>query len=282
MACWRQLQRARGFTLVELVVVIVLLGIVAVSTTQFIRQGVEIYRDTARRDSLQQDGRFVVERIIRELRNALPGSVRASANCLEFMPIVGASSYINNITGADITSFQAADFSFSGCDSAAICDFTGGGYRVAVYTIDNGDVYFVPPPAPPQTAVLNSINAVAAGIRTVNLVTTRFTRESPQNRFFIIKNRVSFCAVDGAMTRYSGYTTATSTQPIPPVGGSSSLLSESIRVVDASSAPITVFSFTPGILQRAGVVHMDMQFHDISAADEWVRFSHEVFVRNTP
>lgn len=276
-------ERARGFTLVELVAVIVLLGVVAVSSTQFIRQGVGIYTDAARRDSLQQEGRFAVERIVRELRNALPGSVRTSANCLEFIPIVAASSYINNITGANISSFQASDFRFAGCASGANCNFTGQGYQVAVYTIENSQVY---PLLPPQIADLDGIGVVAAGVRIVTLDTTppghRFIRESPQNRFFIIRDRVSFCTVDGALSRYWGYSAVGNPQPTPPVGGNSSLVAESIRVVDASASPITVFEYTAGTLQRAGVVHMDLQFYDASAPDEWMRFSQEVAVRNTP
>ncbi len=278
--------REQGFTLVELVAVIVLLGIVAVATTQFIGQGMSVFVDTSRRDSLQQEGRFVVERITRELRNALPGSVRTSGDCLEFMPIVAASSHINTISGGSITDFRAANFSFPNCTSGSSCNFSGLGYQVAVYTVDSSDVYAV---IAPQLAGLDRIGAVVGGVRIVELDTAspghNFVRESPQKRFYIIEDRVSFCAVDGALTRHSSYTAAGSLQPSPPVGGRASLLSESIRVTDSSVSPvtaITVFDFTAGTLQRAGVVHMNMHFLNVKAPDEWVRFSQDVLVRNTP
>ncbi|MEH6557962.1 MAG: type II secretion system protein [Oceanicoccus sp.] len=278
--------KEQGFTLVELVAVIVLLGIVAVATTQFIGQGMNIFVDTSRRDSLQQEGRFVVERISRELRNALPGSVRTSGDCLEFIPIVAASSYIDAISVASITSLRAASFSFPNCDSSSNCDFSGLGYQVAVYTVDNSDVY---PLLPPQIANLDNIGAVAGGVRIVELDAVSpghiFARESPQKRFYIINDRVSFCAVDGGLTRHSSYTAAGNLQPTPPVGGIASLLSESIRVTDSSISPattITVFDYTAGTLQRAGLVHMNMHFFNAKAPDEWVRFSQEVLVRNTP
>ncbi len=275
-----------GFTLVELVAVIVLLGIVAVATTQFIGQGMTIFVDTSRRDSLQQEGRFAVERISRELRNALPGSVRVANDCLEFIPIVAASSTINTISGANINNFAAADFSFPGCASGDSCDYSGLGYQVAVYTLDPSDVYIG---ASSQMADLDTISAATGGVRTVSLDVTLpghfFLRESPQQRFFVVRDRVSFCAVDGALTRYSGYTSAGSSQPSPPTGGNASPLSETVRVIDTSvtpAVPITVFDFTEGTLQRAGVVYMNMHFLSLKAADEWVRFSQEVLIRNTP
>jgi MSHA biogenesis protein MshO len=278
--------KQRGFTLVELVTVIVLLGIVALASTQFIGQGMNIFVDTSRRDSLQQEGRFVVERITREVRNALPGSVRTSGDCLEFIPVVAGSGHIDTISGGSIASFRAANFSFPNCASGSNCDFSGQGYRVAVYTVDGASVY---PLAPPQIADLDNISAVASGVRVVTLDAAApghlFARESPQRRFYLIKDRVSFCAVDGALTRHSSYTSAGSLQPSPPTGGNASLLSESIRVIDSGVSPavaITVFDFTAGTLQRAGAVHMNLHFLNAKASDEWVRFSQEVLMRHAP
>ena len=62
--------RARGFTLIELVVVILLLGVMATFTSQFISTGTQLYADASAREQLMSDVRFGVERLNREVRDA--------------------------------------------------------------------------------------------------------------------------------------------------------------------------------------------------------------------
>ena len=97
------LRSASGFTLVELVMVILLLGIMATFTSQFIGIGTQIYGDASSREQLMSDARFAMERLNRELRNAVPGSERIetagglwadSGACLRFWPISTSSRYL--------------------------------------------------------------------------------------------------------------------------------------------------------------------------------------------
>ena len=253
-----------GFTLIELVLVIVLLGIVAVASTQFIQQGVGIYVDSARRDALQQQGRYAIERINRELRNALPGSVRvatnASTQCLEFMPVKSASSYLQAVSNQAITSLNVVDFGYT----------FGSGDLIAIYPIDQSSVYS----SPSAIGTLSGATAAVSDQQTLSLASKQFPAESPTRRFYIVTEPVSFCAVDNALRRYQGYA-RTATQVLPPNSGV--LLAEHIRLVDGAGS-VTVFDFTAGAAQRA-IVHLDLRFSDDG---EWVRFSQEVFVRNTP
>ncbi|MCV5497529.1 type II secretion system GspH family protein, partial [Escherichia coli] len=85
----------RGFTLVELVMVILLLGIMVTFTSQFIGIGTQIYGDASSREQLMSDARFAMERLNRELRDAVPGSERIETTggtwddtgaCLRFWP----------------------------------------------------------------------------------------------------------------------------------------------------------------------------------------------------
>lgn len=68
--------QARGFTLIELVMVILLLGVMVTFSSQFIGIGTQIYGDASSREQLMSDARFAMERLNRELRDAVPGSVR--------------------------------------------------------------------------------------------------------------------------------------------------------------------------------------------------------------
>lgn len=82
--------------------VILLLGIMATFTSQFIGIGSQIYGDASSREQLMSDARFAMERLNRELRDAVPGSERIetaggawvdSGACLRFWPISTSSRY---------------------------------------------------------------------------------------------------------------------------------------------------------------------------------------------
>jgi MSHA biogenesis protein MshO len=269
-----QLKNSAGFTLVELVAVIVLLGVIGAATTQFISASVNIYNDTSRRGALAQMGRFAVERVTREVRNALPGSVRVSSlggtQCLEFVPILAASSYLGRVSDTPpITTVTAVDFNYS----------YSAGDRVAIYTIDNNDVYA---PGSRSMADVDSISAAVSDQRVITLDSAnRFNNESPINRLYMVGGRVSFCASDGALVRYQGYTSSGASQPVPP-GTGGVPLAEDIRLLDSDGNPANAFSYLAGTLQRAGTVHMNFNFSDTLVTDEWVQFSQEVSLRNSP
>lgn len=258
-----------GFTLIELVMVIILLGIIAAATSQFIRQGVGVYADSVGRDALQQSGRFAVERITRELRNALPGSIRVGTDgvvqCIEFMPISGASTYLQPAADSAITTLNVIDFGYT---------FSSGD-RLAIYPIAANNVYG----SPSAIATLTAASAVVSDQQTLTFNSHSFPNESPTQRFFIVTSPVSFCAADNLLTRHSGYSASVS-QPLPPSG--QVLLAQNIRLIEGAT-PVTVFDFTAGTPVRSGIVHLDLRFSDaMSMGEEWIRFSQDVFLRNTP
>ncbi|MGO4998936.1 PilW family protein [Oceanisphaera sp. W20_SRM_FM3] len=90
----------RGFTLIELVIVMMILGIVSVFSVRFITSSVQIYRQGADRESLMSDVRFGIERLNREVRNAVPGSllIEDTGNCVRFWPITNAGRYIGALS----------------------------------------------------------------------------------------------------------------------------------------------------------------------------------------
>ena len=128
----------KGFTLVELVMVILLLGVMATFTSQFIGIGTQIYGDASRREQLMSDARFALERLNRELRDAVPGSVRiedAAGNpldqgaCLRFWPIATASRYLGSAAsgGLTIVAFIISLNLRAGCPPGSVC--WGGSVR---------------------------------------------------------------------------------------------------------------------------------------------------------
>ncbi|MEW5791782.1 MAG: PilW family protein [Pseudomonadota bacterium] len=280
---------AWGFTLIEMIVTMVILAILAAGTTAFITRSVESYTDTAQRDQLASAGRIAVERISRELRNALPNSVRISGTCIEFMPLVvgaryqmatGTYSTGQNMLALPVSGFTAPASSFDAFD----LDFTPGNaaYYVAVYPLGpgtgDGDPYAVA--APGALFPLAGISSIGrpANVSRVDLAGGNhlFSRQSPNQRFFIVTNPVSFCVTNGGtLNRYAGYGIKP-VQPSPPGGGD--LLAEDLQLSDNGS-PVAPFRYTPGGLNRNGLVTIDLRF---MKNGEWVRLQHEVQIRNVP
>ncbi|MEG1329428.1 MAG: prepilin-type N-terminal cleavage/methylation domain-containing protein, partial [Janthinobacterium sp.] len=72
--------RQRGFTLIELIVVIIITAIVAGMVTVFIRAPMQGYLDVAARAELADAADTAARRITRDVRLALPNSVRVANN----------------------------------------------------------------------------------------------------------------------------------------------------------------------------------------------------------
>ena len=102
--------RQQGFTLVELVIVIVLLGIVATISTQFVSLSVRGAIDLGDRQQRALQSVVISEQITREVREAFPLSVRESDGCLEWLPILGATSYQSLPAGAGGNSVTVLPF----------------------------------------------------------------------------------------------------------------------------------------------------------------------------
>lgn len=288
----------RGFTLIELIVVISLLGVISLVSVGFITSTVQGYADMTRRDQLASSVKVAVERMARELRNALPNSIRVSSDgsCLEFIPSVAASVYQTVPTAVASTGFVSVPF--------ALEPDTG---RIAVYPIEsngsdepgrpvgNNPIYDLDNHAiiSPLMQVGNVLQA-SAGMVTVQLSAShRFPADSPGRRYFIVEEPVSFCIEGTDLYRYQGdgsssYTFAETqasqatlsvlTEP------QRQLLATDIVTNPSGSQP---FNYSDATLQRNGIVLFDLFVEDqsLTVADptqEGIRVQFEVQVKNVP
>ena len=289
-------QPARGFTLVEIIVVIVVLGIVAGITTRFFNTSVQTYAGTELRDTLSRTGRLAIERVHRELRNAVPNTVRvdASGTCVEFLPLVASALYQDqDVTyGTGTASAPAPVAPAAAADRFDVFDlaFTpsaGAAYYVLVYPYGPGsgagDPYQATNPGPlADFQGFDTAPALPAGVRRMALAAThRFLRHSPRRRVFIAGGPVSFCVAGNRLLRHSGYG-LTATQPVPPPGGQ--VLAEDIQTTDPDIPLGAVFAYIGPTLTRNAVVTLDFRFMrpDHLGNAEWIRMSHEVQIRNVP
>ncbi|HEX9803046.1 MAG TPA: type II secretion system protein, partial [Gammaproteobacteria bacterium] len=93
----RMLQRTGGFTLVELVMTIVLLGIISAVLAPVITTSVTAYTDTRSRNELIARGRIALGRLAREIHQAVPNSLRVLAgdNTIEFVTASAGGRYVD-------------------------------------------------------------------------------------------------------------------------------------------------------------------------------------------
>lgn len=94
------MSKQRGFTLVELIVVMVVIGIMAGILVVFFSPALSNYFDTARRAGLSDVADGAMRRIVRDVRMSVPNSVRSWGNqCVEMVPTSSGGRYR---TGPDI------------------------------------------------------------------------------------------------------------------------------------------------------------------------------------
>ncbi len=92
------MQRMRGFTLVELVMVIALAAVVAVMVSTVMSRPLESFVAQSRRAELTDLAANALERMVREIRQAVPNSLRSinGDQGLELLPIHEAGRYRGN------------------------------------------------------------------------------------------------------------------------------------------------------------------------------------------
>jgi len=241
-------KRTAGFTLIELIVVIVILGVLAAATSTFIKFGTQIYTETTAREQLVSSARFAIERLNREIRNALPNSLRLtnSNQCLEFTPIIESTIY----TDIPVTPDDDRDT----INVIKFNETFDENWSVIVYPLIHEDVYPVTPSNDDKVHSVDSI--ITTGDEWVITLENEvvFAEGSPTQRIYFINGSVEYCLQNKALTR-NGILMAQDIYNLNP------------------------FSITAATLQRNAMVQINFRFKKNS---EQIIFNNEIQVLNVP
>ncbi|MCC5855850.1 MAG: type II secretion system protein [Idiomarina sp.] len=276
--------RLQGFTLVELIVVIVLLAIVGTFSFAYLGFGARIFVDTVERDQLVTQSRFSVERLSREVRASLPRSQRVNVTdnqrCLEFVPLLASSSYVQAPRPG-----PTASADFIGITPVVDTNVTLLDQYLFVYASNLPQIYGT-------STRRKQIDDLQADTPEVGLTTFTysdtpafFPTESPARRYFIGALPVSWC-VQGAppnqtLVRYSnyGFFTEQPTLAALQASGTGEVMASQLAnaLNNPDEYPFRVFDAT---LQRNNLVQFDFRF--ARADGEPLIIQHEVHVPNVP
>lgn len=295
------LRFSKGFTLIEMIMVMVITGIIGGMIAIFIRAPVQGYLDSARRAAMTDIADTALRRISRDLRLALPNSVRVTTNgansYLEFIPTIGGGRYragpASVGTPGDPLDFTTADGGFDVLAPVASVGIAATN-RIAIYNlgITNATAY--------AGDNFNVVNTVSAGANTDETHVTltapiRFPFESPGNRFHVFTTPVTYvCAPlaggGGTLTRYWGYaiqSSQASTDSIPELNAlvapanatrGSALLADNVGL--AVGAGGCNFSYEANVVaERTGIVTMNLT---ITQGGESVTLYNVAHVSNEP
>lgn len=249
---------ATGFTLIELIAVVVILSVVATIGTGFVVKSTETYQRTQTRALLFNTSRQALERMTRQLRISLPYSVRLTNNgtCIQFMPIAAGGNYFDPVPDQENLAPATANIPASPVPNPV--DF-GTAVHVSIGAMSDAEIYGVG--APSRGLYANGNISLTAP--------KQWRRNSINKRYYLLNNPQAFCVV-GTNLRF--YQELNVNDDNVNTGGASDLVARNV----SGSSP---FSLATGSENRNTAINITLNF---SSGGETIAYNQRVLIRNVP
>lgn len=289
--------RQQGFTLIELIIVIVISGALSVVVMQFITAPIDAYADQSRRARLVDHAQLVLQRVEADVRRAVPNSVRVgcAGACVELMRAATGGRYRAGLPG-DVLSFLPgdADSTFEalgglnhtetlvtstdpeGCAkgiASCVVVYNTGFIGTDLWQGDNAATLAAFDAGPP-TVVSFDNSRFPSGL-------SNFPAQSPGQRFYISDTPLLYLcdATSGTVRRYWGYA------PQPDMADADShaellaLANPAEHALLADGVSNCRFDYSPGTPTRNALLTMRVT---IAESGERITLLEQIGVGNLP
>jgi MSHA biogenesis protein MshO len=279
----------RGFTLIELVVTNAVASVVVAFMALFIVMPMNAYTAQTRRATLVDESDSALRFMSRDIRSALPNSVRVATSgtvtALELLATADGARYQDNGplgNPALVLDFTTADGAFATTVpfTQLTLPWSSSAYYLSIYNVGvpGANAYQA---ANVITPAGTTISISAGSSSNQNLVTLspafQFAYGSPEKRVYLVSGPVSYlCDTSaGTLTRYSGYSIS-STQPTSSAALASQGATSALVAANVASC---AFTYSTGTAQRNALATLELQ---IAQSGETVQLLNEVQVVNAP
>jgi len=276
--------------LVELVITMTIIVIIVGFAAAFIGSPILGFTDQVRRAELVDSAESSLRRMGRDIRRALPNSVRVrdvgSITALELLNAVEGIRYRAGPPPGNADAWlnlAAADGAFNsiGQFDAITKPFSSSTHYLSIYNVGvaGASAYELLNVITPEGTEIEIENESAGEDRITINPPFQFAFPSPRQRMYLIDTPVSYLCdtATGTLTRYSGYT-ITSDQAdrdtaveLLAAGGTAALMSDNMSAC--------TFTFTPGTAQRAGLVTLTL---NVAQDGESIVLLQQVHIDNVP
>lgn len=243
----------KGFTLIEMVTVIVILGVLAVGTSSFLKFGTRIYAETGIREQILSSARFAIERLNREIRHAVPNSIyvdtSGAKNCLVFRPIIESIIYTEIPVSPEASSNTISVL--------ALNNMPADSWEAIVYPLSTDDVYLS---GNNKTHGVKRVTSSVSDVWEIELDSAvQFAADSPTKKIFFTNETVSYCKTGHLLTRNN--------------------ILMARNLADELAYNAEVFEVLEATLTRNSMVQIHLKFEQ---AGEEVSFKNEIQIPNVP
>lgn len=270
--------------------VIVIIGVLAGMVAVFIRIPMQNYADSAARAELVDGADSALRRMARDLRLALPNSIRISGDgrSLEFLIAKTGGRYLAADDGVaalpvlDFINPAATTFTVVGAMPTLKQQILPGDYIV----VQNLGPDFEPANAyayPSGNIAL--VSAVDAGLNQVTIQSNPFAAQippmpSPDSRFQVVTGPVTYYCQEGA--NGTGMLTRQWNYPISlvqnsPAAGAGLLQARVVQRVTSCE-----FKYDTAATQRSALIVLKLEMQAAGGTDLPVSLTHQIHVDNTP